>query len=175
MRSTAHNLSYRPLMQCGVTSNRWDIKKPETSSSANKLLIYLDSVKKCIVDRYNEHANSAEDIIQVWWSAFTKLLEEFSSSHIQILELCVMLHGVIGEFAWQLRSREWVYCMYLGIYHKADKSFLKPLWTCKKLYCSMDGGPVTLLDFSSEGPLASDPWYICVSRLVMIYQSVRGL
>ena len=153
-------------------------KQTETSSSANKLLISFDLTKNFIIDWYNGHANSAEDIIQVRLSAFTKLLEELNSSHIQMVKLYVMLHDVIGEFAWQLRSRERAHCMLLGIYHKTDESFdqnSKPSLDLQKKTLLNGLGACYAARFFVKTQLASDPWYICVSSLAMIYQSFHEL
>ena len=77
------------LLVCRAASHKRDKQKHrEGCATANKLLIpHWFHKESDYWYMYNGHASSAEDIIQVRWRAFTKLLEERSSGHIQIINI----------------------------------------------------------------------------------------
>ena len=68
------------------------------------MLISLDFMKNLTTDMHKGHANSAEDIIQIRWRVFIKLLEELSRGHTQMVSL----------YFWTIG------CVWMGLYASCD-------------------------------------------------------
>ena len=63
IRSTAYNLSNGRWCYAERPGTDGTSKQAQTSESANKTLISLELVNNLVMDIYNGHGNSAEDII----------------------------------------------------------------------------------------------------------------